>query len=458
MADMPRQRPASSAPGGDGDAANDDLDATTVLGAAAGLLREGWSRLDSLTESLAQAGTSSSSSSAAADRRPTSIADLEPHEIIIRLQKQLRRADANAKKTQERMALLKLCLVTACEGANGDVVEFVADVLARPDTDVEADFALFKEKLQRRREPTGDEIVETGTRTAALERELRIERERRELCEAAKVSTELRLDALEDAWAMDRNRAAAEKREMEDAHRARLSADAAAHHARLNAVMQAQDARIKAETSMWQTRCKALETQLAEETRNLQARAVAEEAEKNRAVFEFMSQRDAELERLRARVKELETVEDPERRMLELAKMQASREQIIQALQNSVKEAEVTIVSLQAQLSEASSILGVAQGLVNVPGNLPYLREVVVRYTQFGPDAESQRRSLIPVIATLLNFTDEERKRAEKANAPSSILDFVSSSIASPAKPSKPPRQQQQQQHTPKATNGGSHA
>jgi len=436
MADMPRQRPASSAPGGDGDAANDDLDATTVLGAAAGLLREGWSRLDSLTESLAQAGTSSSSSSAAADRRPTSIADLEPHEIIIRLQKQLRRADANAKKTQERMALLKLCLVTACEGANGDVVEFVADVLARPDTDVEADFALFKEKLQRRREPTGDEIVETGTRTAALERELRIERERRELCEAAKVSTELRLDALEDAWAMDRNRAAAEKREMEDAHRARLSADAAAHHARLNAVMQAQDARIKAETSMWQTRCKALETQLAEETRNLQARAVAEEAEKNRA----------------------ETVEDPERRMLELAKMQASREQIIQALQNSVKEAEVTIVSLQAQLSEASSILGVAQGLVNVPGNLPYLREVVVRYTQFGPDAESQRRSLIPVIATLLNFTDEERKRAEKANAPSSILDFVSSSIASPAKPSKPPRQQQQQQHTPKATNGGSHA
>jgi len=83
----------------------DDLDASTVLGAAAGLLREGWSRLDSLTETLASSATSNAPSTLP-EKKLMSIAEMEPAEIISRLQKQLRRAEGNSKKIAERAALL----------------------------------------------------------------------------------------------------------------------------------------------------------------------------------------------------------------------------------------------------------------------------------------------------------------------------------------------------------------
>jgi len=129
----------------------------------------------------------------------------------------------------------KLCLVASCEKESSELQEYVADMLARPDaTDVESDFALFKEKLTRRPEPSGDEILQTSDRYAALERELRIERERRENSEAEKTTLQLRLAALEDSWSRDRARAVMEKRALEDSHRERLQAEAAAHHAQIN--------------------------------------------------------------------------------------------------------------------------------------------------------------------------------------------------------------------------------
>ena len=109
-----------------------------------------------------------------------------------------------------------------------------------------------------------------------------------------------------------------------------------------------------------------------------------------------------------------------ERRILELAELQARRE-------DAVRKAETEAASLRQQLQELrrrakalkdenellqaqQSEDGRSQSRSQV--NIDYLKSVLVRFLAFDPQ-HPQRRALVPVIATILQFSPEELRAVE---------------------------------------------
>lgn len=61
-----------------------------------------------------------------------------------------------------------------------------------------------------------------------------------------------------------------------------------------------------------------------------------------------------------------------------------------------------------------------SSGGADAQQRLTYLKNVIYRYLKTGPEAVSERQSLVPVICTIMRFTDEEKRDVEKVMAAAS--------------------------------------
>ncbi|MEM6498286.1 MAG: hypothetical protein AAF709_16375, partial [Pseudomonadota bacterium] len=161
-------------------------------------------------------------------------------------------------------------------------------------------------------------------------------------------------------------------------------------------------------------------------TEELKHRLEQEYARKSVTARQIVVERDAEIAKLAARCTELErdaaTGGHAHRRILEIAEQQSQRDGRIN---NEVRSQKIANIRLHRLLKKRDAELAELQlKLARLRSNhrtvprsnldLEYVKNVVVHYLSL-PSGSSERASLVPVLATVLHFTDADMKRLAKS-------------------------------------------
>uniref|UniRef100_M4BZL2 GRIP domain-containing protein n=1 Tax=Hyaloperonospora arabidopsidis (strain Emoy2) TaxID=559515 RepID=M4BZL2_HYAAE len=156
-------------------------------------------------------------------------------------------------------------------------------------------------------------------------------------------------------------------------------------------------------------------------------RLEAESKHKSKLALQAVLEKEKEITRLSARLRELE--EDvrsggaDNRKILEFAQLQAKREAEareqaaqMQALSEQLEEAHRELQELrEGKRRHAEELTAMLQNQRRDGVNMEYLKNVVVQYMSFRPGSSEQAR-LIPVLSTLLQFTAIDVKEVEHAS------------------------------------------
>jgi len=153
-------------------------------------------------------------------------------------------------------------------------------------------------------------------------------------------------------------------------------------------------------------------------------------AKKSALARTLMSEKEEEARVLSAKVNELQTEINSgapnERRIFELASMQAKREAThsrysdtrevaFQQLQNTLATKDLDLACAQQSYSDlVNEVIELRRTTRRESVNMDYLKNIVVQYMSF-PAQSPERVSLVPVIAMLLQFSPEEINDVEKA-------------------------------------------
>ncbi|KAJ8603235.1 hypothetical protein CTAYLR_003825 [Chrysophaeum taylorii] len=154
-----------------------------------------------------------------------------------------------------------------------------------------------------------------------------------------------------------------------------------------------------------------------------------ENARKSALARQIVVEKDAEITRLSAvnaeMAREAATGGHAHRRILEIAEAQAQREGRVHhevrsqkivniKLHRSLKKREAEVADLHHKISKLKALLADARrGLHRDNLDVEYVKNVVVHYLSL-PSGSSERTSLVPVLATVLQFTDADMKRLAK--------------------------------------------
>ena len=135
---------------------------------------------------------------------------------------------------------------------------------------------------------------------------------------------------------------------------------------------------------------------------------------------------------------EIDTGRPAERKLYELANLQARRDESLHHIQAENRELKQQLDELQTKLSRYKTERQFltqqlqqhtrSQSLSQI--NIDYLRSIIVRYMQFQNQAE-QRDQLTTVIARLLQFTRDDMQNINKANTQSNSSSFLSAMFRS---------------------------
>lgn len=197
------------------------------------------------------------------------------------------------------------------------------------------------------------------------------------------------------------------------------------------ASLTAEVASLRAERDELNDRVEQLEDAAAEGRSHAHAveleRYRVEASAKSQRARQLIAQKDKELEALQARVSELELEvqhgKPAERRILEFAHVQAQREQEVTRRDARIQSLETQLVGAQDALAASNAKCERLQSEVEAQHralvaagprvNMEYLKNVVLRYMTFG-SSSSEAKILVPVISTLLQFSDAERRKIER--------------------------------------------
>jgi chromosome segregation ATPase len=194
-----------------------------------------------------------------------------------------------------------------------------------------------------------------------------------------------------------------------------------------------------------QSKTKEMEDALSEERRNNEASSnskiaqhtealetlMRDHAKKSNMARTLLSDRENDVRVLTASnnllQEEISSGAPTDRKIFQLAERQANREathnvhtdsrQIaFEQLQQSLAERDLELGNAHALLSEVSAeVTDLRRAHMREGINMDYLKNIVVQYMSF-PVASSERMSLIPVIAMLLQFSSRELTDVHKAN------------------------------------------
>lgn len=169
---------------------------------------------------------------------------------------------------------------------------------------------------------------------------------------------------------------------------------------------------------------------------------------KSRRALQLVQEKDATIAKLNDRVAELEaeirTGRPEERMFLEIAKAQAqkerevgAREARIRILEEELQASRNTCTAQEAKVERMQSEIEALHRSLSAAGpgvNMEYLKNVVLRYMTFGSTA-TESKSLVPVIATLLQFSEAEVQRIVKPKSWSEWWAGNTKYVAPPASP-----------------------
>jgi hypothetical protein len=395
------------------------------LKSASEFFNKGLLKLDSLSEVIASATTGESNN----NRNVHEWSRSELLELTAQLSSKLRRAEIAMRATQERNAakteLLRRCLMgtatLACDGRE-EVLELINVMADSENPDVDRDSARYKETLAAtvsvlRRHDSDSEtrLVET---VASLEQRLTEEEQRRAECEIEKAALQARLDTLSEAWKTERESSTERIRQEERAYREKLLMETNTVNEKLRLATEYYREQLQSQEREWQEKVKSVEERTKQELEAAEAAKAAIERIRNARALE----QGAEMEQLRARISQLETGLQPEEELVQVARAQASRDALVNSLKKQVNDLTERVARGDRELYEAKRMLNEVQSshaMENIAaGNtttkhshdveirLDYLRHCVVRYIVEPPLV---KRSLVTVLATILNFSAEER-------------------------------------------------
>ncbi|KAI9920672.1 hypothetical protein PsorP6_001631 [Peronosclerospora sorghi] len=190
--------------------------------------------------------------------------------------------------------------------------------------------------------------------------------------------------------------------------------------------MRAHDARVQVERDHAHDAIDAAKQHAQHELAQHVARLEAESKHKSKLALQAVLEKDDELARLRTR---LQQVEDDvrsggadHRQILELAQLQATRDAEarqqaaqLEALRQQVTHAQHEMHALrEANEQQAHELQALLQNQRRDGVNMEYLKNVVVQYLAFPPGSSQQAR-LVPVLATLLQFTAADQHEIQRA-------------------------------------------
>jgi hypothetical protein len=147
---------------------------------------------------------------------------------------------------------------------------------------------------------------------------------------------------------------------------------------------------------------------------------------KSKLAREVMMEKEVEIERLSKLLQNLEddvkSGDADNRKIFEVALIQAHRESEVRAQAQEInilnKQIEESNTRIQKLLEEKSHFNEEMTALMRTQRrngvNMEYLKNVVVQYMSFRPGSSHQKR-LVPVISTLLQFTNEDMKEIKKS-------------------------------------------
>jgi len=199
----------------------------------------------------------------------------------------------------------------------------------------------------------------------------------------------------------------------------------------------------------------ALEALKGQHERELEA-VKREHFKKSSMARSLLTEREEEVRHLSARVAllsdEISSGAPSERRILELAQSQArreatlgqqseSREVAFRQLQQSLASRDMDLARSQQTLAELTAEAAELRRTQQREGiNMDYLKNIVVQYMTF-PMQSSEKLSLVPVIAMLLQFSRKELAEVQRANQEALMALSMVSIWSSPsaAGPSLPP-------------------
>jgi chromosome segregation ATPase len=184
-------------------------------------------------------------------------------------------------------------------------------------------------------------------------------------------------------------------------------------------------------------------------------------AKKSSAAQKLLQQRESDCHELKSRIKALQQELDKgsfsDRRIFELAAQQSSREsiasseievrnQMVERLTHTleVNDDNLALAELNAKL-QAGQVEELCRIHRREDVNLDYLKATIVQYLS-KPPGSSERAALLPVIATLLQFDDEDYKIIEagknKVSWFGSVMPtFITAPVSEEIKPKTPAKQ-----------------
>lgn len=156
-----------------------------------------------------------------------------------------------------------------------------------------------------------------------------------------------------------------------------------------------------------------------------------EEGERSKAhARELLNEKDAFMDKLQNKMKDLETELSSNSFIENLAEKQASRDQDLNSQQKNADALKATLAEIQRLLhmsydqekvlKERIRELEQSHGRSFVDRD--YLKYVVMMYIQYTQKADLKAQSLIPVICTVLNLNAEERRQVENQVIPQPFL------------------------------------
>lgn len=327
-------------------------------------------------------------------------------EMSVRLADQARKAEEAFKSMQAReqakSAMLKQCLILSLAREPPQAIEFILSLCNSELSPEQArhEVRSFQELLhhsatERERKHHGLEEQREMVGQLALQ----LDQAKRTIAalEQDKAALQLQLCAQTEASDKQLRGYVEERRAVQTEVEAQVSQFRRQLEDKASEVERTLQTRLAREQKQWQARVLELEQSLHRE-RQLSCSAHVED-EVKRAVSLAVEERQAEIRRLRRRLSETAEIRRPEHELLELARVQAKREQVADF------QLQARVLELEQRLRESRTEVSAAK--------YEYLRHTVYRLLTL--PLLSQKHTLIPVLAMLLDFSPAELRECELA-------------------------------------------
>lgn len=221
-------------------------------------------------------------------------------------------------------------------------------------------------------------------------------------------------------------------------------ADALTAEQQRNAELQVTVQQLQSEVSALQHRMSDVQQTRDRELRTIEFRHIDKYERSQRENQQQIQQLNSELQHRQSMIQqlqqrcselqhEMETGKPGERKLYELAHLQARRDESLHQLQSENRELKALCTELENKLQRYKTERQFlhqqvqqhtrSQSISQI--NIDYLRSIIVRYMQFQNNVE-QRDQLTTVIARLLQFSNEDMQTINRARAQSSNTSFFS--------------------------------